>query len=173
MTGTFDHHLAIVLPGDLRQLAERFQFGKLRFVIRVGNRAGTQTVTERERNVVGRHDLADVAEAGVEETLFVMSQTPFRHNRAASTHNPRGSFGRHRNVRQPHAGVNREIVDTLFGLFDQGVAKDFPGQVFSLAADFFQGLIDRHSADGHRRVADDPLARGVNVLTGRKIHYRV
>jgi hypothetical protein len=32
-----DHHLAVVLPGDLGQLAERFQFGKLRFVVRISN----------------------------------------------------------------------------------------------------------------------------------------
>ena len=69
--------------------------------------------------------------------------------------------------------MNREVVDALLGLFDQRVAKDFPGQVFGFAADFFQRLIDRHGADRHRRVANDPFARGVNVLAGRKIHHRV
>jgi len=39
MAGTFDHYLAIVFPGDLGQLAQGFEFGKLRFVICVGNRS--------------------------------------------------------------------------------------------------------------------------------------
>src|SRR5688500_20408732 len=34
MAGTFDHYLAIVLPGNLRQFAQRLQLCKLRFVVR-------------------------------------------------------------------------------------------------------------------------------------------
>ena len=120
----------------VRQLAERFEFGKLRFVVGVGDRAGAQTVAKRKRNVVGGHDFADVAEARVEKTLFVMCETPLGHDRAAATHDSRGPFCGHRDVRQAHAGVNREIVDALLGLFDQSVAEDFPGQLFSFAADF-------------------------------------
>jgi hypothetical protein len=69
--------------------------------------------------------------------------------------------------------VDREVVDTLLGLLDQGVAIDLPGQLFRLAVDFLQRLIDRNRSDRHRRVADDPLARLVNVLAGGKIHHRV
>ena len=32
-------------------------------------------------------------------------------------------------IAQQHAGVDGEVVDALLGLFDQGVAEDFPGQV--------------------------------------------
>jgi hypothetical protein len=46
VAGAFDHYLAIVLPGDPGELAQRFQFGKLRFVVCIGNRAGTQAVAE-------------------------------------------------------------------------------------------------------------------------------
>ncbi|MCG3163192.1 MAG: hypothetical protein JMDDDDMK_04575 [Acidobacteria bacterium] len=35
VAGAFDHHLAIHLPGDLRQFAQRFKFGELGFVVRV------------------------------------------------------------------------------------------------------------------------------------------
>ena len=77
---TFDHHLAVVLPRDLGQFTQRFEFGKLRFIIRVGNRAGTQAITQRERNVVGSQDFADVAKARVEKTLFVMRETPLGHD---------------------------------------------------------------------------------------------
>ena len=34
--------------GHLRQLAERFQLGKLRLVVGVGDRAGSQAVAQRE-----------------------------------------------------------------------------------------------------------------------------
>ena len=80
MPGTFVHHLAVVFPGDLRQLTLRFEFGELRFIIRVGDRAGTQTITKRERNVVGRHDFADVSEARVEKTFFMMREAPLGHD---------------------------------------------------------------------------------------------
>ena len=48
VAGAFDHHLAVVLPGDLRQLAEGFQLGKLCFIVGIGNRAGTQAISERK-----------------------------------------------------------------------------------------------------------------------------
>jgi hypothetical protein len=69
--------------------------------------------------------------------------------------------------------MDGEVIDALFGLFDQGVAEDFPGQVFGLAIDLFQRLVDRHGADRHRRVAHDPFARFVDVLAGRQVHHRV
>ena len=37
MAGTFDHHLHVILPGDLRQLAQRAQLGELRLVVGVLN----------------------------------------------------------------------------------------------------------------------------------------
>ena len=55
-----------------------------------------------------------------------------------------------RNIGEPHAGMDREVVDALLRLLDQGVAKNFPGKVFRLAVDFFQRLINRNGADGHR-----------------------
>ncbi len=33
---TLDHHLNVVLPGRLRQFAQRLQFGKLRLIARIG-----------------------------------------------------------------------------------------------------------------------------------------
>src|SRR5581483_2068838 len=99
--------------------------------------AGTQTIAERERNVVGSHDLADFAETRVEKTHFVMRETTLGHNRAAATDDSGGAFRSHRNERQTHAGVNRKVIDALLGLFDQSVAEDFPGQLFRFAANFF------------------------------------
>ena len=66
--------------------------------------------------------------------------------------------------------MDGEVIDALLGLFDEGVAEDFPGEFFGFAADFFERLINRHGADGHGRVAHDPFARGVDVFAGGKIH---
>jgi hypothetical protein len=49
MAGAFDHHLNVVLPGDLGQFAEGLQFAELGFVVGVVDRAGTQAVAEARR----------------------------------------------------------------------------------------------------------------------------
>ena len=162
-----------MFPGDLRQLAERRQLSHLRFVVRIVNRAGTKAVAERERHVVRLHDLADVFEPLVEKRFAVMREAPLGHDRSAARHDAGHALRGHRNERQPNAGVNREVIDTLFGLFDQRVAKYLPRQLFGFAVDFFERLIDRHRADRHRRIAQNPFARLVNVLAGRQIHHRV
>src|SRR5690606_786722 len=72
-----------------------------------------------------------------------------------------------------HAGLDGEVVHALLRLFDQGVAKDLPVQVLGAAAYLLQRLVDRHRADRHRRVADDPLAREVDVPAGGQVHHRV
>src|ERR1044072_3247241 len=102
-----------------------------------------------------------------------MGQTPFRHDRTAATHDSSCASRGQRDVRETHSGVNREVIDTLLRLFDKGVAKDLPRELFSLAANLLQRLINRHRANRHGRVAYDPFASGVNVLSGRKIHYGV
>ena len=40
----------------------------------------------------------------------------------------------------------------------------------ALPLDFFERLINRHGADGHGRVAENPFARGVDVLAGGEVH---
>ncbi len=169
----FVHHLDVVLPGDLRQLALRLQLGELRLVVRVGDRARPQAVAERERHVVGAHDLADLAEVRVGEVLLVMRQAPLRHDRPAARDDAGDAPRGHRDVAEQHAGVDGEVVDALLALLDERVAVDLPRQILRTAADLLERLIDRHRADRHRRVADDPLARLVDVLAGRQIHHRV
>ncbi|CAM2159159.1 200 kDa antigen p200 [Paraburkholderia tropica] len=173
VAGAFDHHLHVVLPRDLREFAERLQFAELRFVVGVVDRAGTQAVAEREAHVVGLHDFADLFEMLVNEGFLMVREAPLGHDRTTARDDARHAVGRERHVLQTHARVNREVVDALLGLLDQRVAEHFPREVFSLAVDLFERLIDRHRADRHRRIADDPLARFMNVLAGRQIHDRV
>ena len=84
MAGAFDHHLAALYPGNLRQFAERLQFRKLRTVVGVGDGARTQTVAQGERYIVGPHDVADLVEALVEKAFLVMGQAPLGHDGAAA-----------------------------------------------------------------------------------------
>ena len=173
MAGALDHGLHVVLPGDVGQLAERLQFAELGVVVGVGDRARAQAVAEREGDVVGLHDLADVFEVRVEEAFLVVGEAPLGHDRAAAADDAGHAVGGHRHVAQQHAGVDGEVVDALLGLFDQRVAEDLPGQFLGLAVHLLQRLVDRHRADRHRRIADDPLARLVDVLAGGQVHHRV
>ncbi len=68
----------------------------------------------------------------------MMRKTPFRHDGTTATNDAGNTSGGHRYVLQPHTGMDGEIVHALFGLLDERVAEQFPGQVFGLAVDFFQ-----------------------------------
>ena len=46
MAGALDHHLAALVPRDLREFAERLQLRELRAVVGVGDRAGAQAVAQ-------------------------------------------------------------------------------------------------------------------------------
>ena len=74
---------------------------------------------------------------------------------------------------EPHAGVDGEVVDALLGLLDQRVLEDLPIKLERIAVDLLERLVDRHRADRHRRVADDPAADVVDVAPGREVHDRV
>ena len=76
MPGTFDHHLHIVLPGLLRQLAQDLEFGELRSVAGIANGAGPQAVAEREADVVLLENFADVVEALVKKILLLVRRHP-------------------------------------------------------------------------------------------------
>ena len=78
-----------------------------------------------------------------------------------------------RHETQQHAGMNGEIIHALLGLFDERVAENFPGEVLGLAADFFERLINRHGANRHGRISQNPFARRVNIFAGGQIHDRV
>ena len=103
----------------------------------------------------------------------MVGEAPFGHDRAAAADDPGDPLRGQRDVGQPDAGVDGEIVDALLGLLDQRVAVDFPGQVLGDAADLLQRLVDGDGADRHGRVADDPFARVVDVAAGREVHDRV
>jgi hypothetical protein len=104
---------------------------------------------------------------------MIMREAPLGENRTAARDDAGDALCGQRHVVQPYAGMDREIVNALFSLLDERVAVQFPRQLLGLTIDFLERLIDWHSADRHRRIAQNPLARLVNVLAGRKVHYRV
>ena len=148
VAGAFVHDLHAALPGARGEFALRLQFGELGVVIGVGDRAGTEAVADREADVIGGHDVADVVPVGVEEILLVVREAPLGHDRAAAGDDAGDATGGHRDVGQADAGMDGEVVDALLGLFDEGVPEDLPGEVFGAAVDLLEGLIDRHGADG-------------------------
>ena len=102
-----------------------------------------------------------------------MGKTPFRHDRSASRDDPGRSMRRQWNVGQPDACMDREIVDPLLRLLDQSVTIDLPGQFFSFSTNLFECLIDGNGSDRNRRIADDPFASRVDILSCREIHNSV
>ena len=148
--GPFDHHLAVALPGDAGELAERLELGELGGIVGVGDRARPQAIAQGEADVVGAADLADLLEVLVEEALAMMRQAPLRHDRAAAGDDAGDAVDGERHVVQAHAGVDREVIDALLRLLDERVAEDLPGQVLGDAAHLLERLIDRHGADRHR-----------------------
>ncbi len=157
----------------LRELAQRLQLGELRAVVGVRDRARAQPVAERERHVILAHQVADLVEMRVEEALLVVREAPLRHDRAAARHDAGDAVGGEVHIAEPHAGVDGEVVDALLALLDQRVAVDLPGELHRVAVALLQRLVDRHGADRHRRVADDPFAGGVDVAAGGEVHHGV
>ncbi len=173
VSGTFDESLYVFVPGTGDKFAHGVEFGKLGLVVGVGDTAGTQTVSKGKGNVVLRHDVADVIEMLVEETLPVVYQAPLAHDAAATAHDAAETLVGQVDIVAADAGVDGEVVYTLLTLFDECVLVDFPAQVFHLAVHLFQSLVDGYGANGHRTVAHDPLAGFVDVVARGEVHQSV
>src|SRR4030095_104408 len=173
MPWAFNHGLYVMLPGNLRQLTQCFKLSKLGLIVRIGNGAGPKSVAEAERDVVGFHDFADLFKMRVEKVLGMMGQAPFGQDGTTTRNDTRHPFGCQWDIAQSYASVNGEIVHTLFGLLNERVAEDFPRQLLGFAVYFFQRLVDWHSSDGYRAVAQDPFASLMNIAARGQIHHGI
>ena len=111
---------------------------------------GRKSIADGKAHVIGGHDLANLVPVSVKEAFLVMCQAPFGHDAAAPGNDPGHASGGEGNKAQQDSRMDREIVDTLFSLFDQRIAIDFPREFFSFSGDFFQRLVDGNRADGNR-----------------------
>ena len=169
----FNHDLTAAGLSNLGQLAEGAQLSQLGFIVSVGNGARTQAITEGERDIVLRQNVAQLSEAGVEEALLVMREAPCGHNRTTAGNNARHAIGGQRHVAQQHTRVNGHVVHALFTLLNDGFAVDFPGQLGRVTLDLLQRLVNRHRTNRHRGVTQNPLTGFVNVLASGQVHDRV
>src|SRR4029077_274576 len=94
-------------------------------------------------------------------------------DRAAPRDNAGDTLRGQRNIGEPHAGMDSEVVHALFGLLDQRVLEYLPVELVGFAIDLLQRLVDRHGPDRHRRVAQYPAADVVDVAAGGEVHHRV
>src|SRR5688572_33168409 len=106
----------------------------------------------------------------VEEILLVVRQTPLCKNGSAAADNTGAAFHGQRDVPQQHSRMNREVIDSLLGLLDQGVPIEFPREVFGPPSAFFESLVDGYGSDRHGRIAKDPFAGLMNIAPRRQIH---
>ena len=168
---TFDHDLHALPPGALSEFAERFEFGQLRAVRRVGKPAGTKAVTDGERDIVLAHDVADVFPQSVGRVLFVVRDHPLGEQRSASAHDADQSILHVLQMSKTDARVNREVVNSLLRLMLQHLQDVVFGEVLDLPADDHR--VDRHGSDRNVTVANNGLAAFVEVTAGRQVHHRV
>ena len=173
MSGAFNEHLHVFGPRPFHEFAHGVEFGKLRRVVGIKRATGPQPITQRDGRIVAGADVADVVEAGVEETLLVVYHAPLGDDASAAAHHPRETTVGQRHILPPDAAVYREVVHPLLALLDERVAEHLPREPFDPAAHLLEGLIHRHRAHRHRTVAQYPLTGFVYVRTRGEIHERV
>ena len=122
------HDLHSVFPSPGSQFSLSLELGKLSLVVGICDRTGPKTVPDGEGNVVGSHDLANLVPFLVEEVFLVMSKAPLGHDRSSPAHDTRHPPTGHGNVSQKYPCMDGKVINPLFSLLDQGIAKDFPRQ---------------------------------------------
>ena len=137
------------------------------------NTARTQTVSQRDCHIIFATDVANVIEVGIEETLLLMHRAPFGNDTSTTAHHPRKSSLREVHILKADTTMDREIIDTLLGLFDERIAEKSPCEILNLSTRFFKGLIHRNGTHGHRTVARNPFTRLRDIIARRKIHQCV
>ena len=170
---SLDHHLHVMLPCALSELAKRHKFRELRRVVGIGQRARTQTVAKRERHIVLGEDLAKLVEMRVQEAFLMMLQAPFGHDRTATGNDARHAVGGQRHETKQHARMDGHVVYALLALLDHGVAEQLPAQLGSIILHLFERLVHWHGANRNGGVAQDPFAGGVDVVAGGQVHHGV
>ena len=143
----------------------------MRCVGGVGDRAGPQSVAQREADIVLDHEVAQLVEHFIEGVLPLVVEHPFGQQGPAPADDPHDAFVQQRQVLPEHAGVDREEVYALFRLLLHRLQDDVVVDVLDLPA--FDHLVDRHRPEGHGTMREQLGADGVEVAPGAQIHHRV
>ena len=98
------------------------------------NTTRTQTISQREGDIIACCYLADLLEVSIEEALFVVLGTPASHNCASTADDAGESLERQGNVLLAQACVDGEVIHTLFGLLDERIPIDFPAEVVGISS---------------------------------------
>src|SRR3546814_13926403 len=101
----------------------------------------------------------------------MMCQAPFSHNRSAARHNPCHAIAGHGNDGQSNACMNSEVINTLFGLFNECVTENLPRPMFGFTMYLFKAMINRYSVVRNRCVPYVTFAGIVVVLARRQTNH--
>src|ERR1700722_16347135 len=126
VAGALYHHLYIVFPGPFCQLAEGPQFGKLRFIVGIVDRAWAKAIAKTEGDVVCLHNLADFVEMRVEEAFLVVRETPLSHDGSGARNDAGEPTDGEWNPRQTDTCVHGEVIYSLLRLLDERIAHQLP-----------------------------------------------
>src|SRR5690625_7427435 len=102
----------------------------------------------------------------------MVGEAPFGDDRTATGDDPGDPVGGPGDEGEADAGMYGEVVDALFGLLDQRIPVDLPGQLPGAPAHLLEGLVDRHGPDRAGGVPDDPLAGLAGSRAGAEVHGR-
>ena len=170
--GAFDHHLHVVLPGLLGELAQGLQFGELRLVAGVRQASRAQPVAQREGDVVFLEDFADVLEVRVEKVLLVIFHTPLGQDGAAAADDAGDALASQGNILAQHAGMDGHVIHALRRLLFDHLQHDLGSQI-AHARHARKGFVDGHRADRNGAVAQNRFANVVDVAARREVHGRI
>ena len=87
----------------------------------VGQAAGAQSVADREGDVIEPHHRADFVPQVVHQVLAAVFEHPFGQQRAATADDSDQAVLHEGQVLAQDAGVDREVVDPLFRLVQEGL----------------------------------------------------
>ena len=109
----------------------------------------------------------------VEETLAIVQQAPLAHDAATATHDAAQSAIGQVHIVATYAGMDGKVIHTLLALLYERVAIYLPREVFDLAINLFEGLVDGNRAHGYWTIAKNPLACFGDIVASGEVHQRV
>ena len=126
MSGALDKCLYILIPRACDEFAHGVEFGKLGSIVRVGCTSRSQSVAQRQGHIILSHNVADIIEVLVQETLLIVQQAPLAHDATTTTYYAAQSAIGQMNIVATYAGMDGEIIHTLLALLYERVAIHLP-----------------------------------------------